>query len=73
MFYNPIYRIPPMFRSPIYRISPVFYNPNYPVSPMFYNPIFHVSPMFFWFRYGGNMFGVSKKYGNDIQVVPVII
>ena len=73
MFRSPIYRISPVFYNPNYPVSPMFHNPIYRVSPMFYNPIFHVSPMFFWFRYGGNMFGVSKKYGNDIQVVPVII
>ena len=69
MFYNPIYPISPMFYNPIYRIPPMFHNPIYPISPMFHNPIYQVSPMFFGLGMGGNMFGVSKKYGRPASEV----
>lgn len=41
----------------------------FPVSPMFYNPIYRVPPMFFGLGMGGNMFGVSKKYGRPASEV----
>lgn len=37
--------------------------PNLSDFPSVSQPDFPCFPDVFWFRYGGNMFGVSKKYG----------
>ena len=61
--------IPPQFKTAFFPVSPMFYNPIYPISPMFYNPIYRISPVFFGLSMGGNMFGVSKKYGRPASEV----
>lgn len=61
--------IPPQFKTVFFPVSPMFYNPIYPISPMFYNPIYRISPVFFGLSMGGNMFGVSKKYGQPASEV----
>ncbi len=49
--------------------SPDVSQPNLSGFPDVLQPNLSDFPDVFWFRYGGNMFGVSKKYGRPASEV----
>lgn len=49
--------------------SPAIQNGIFSCFPDVLQPDLSDSPNVFWFRYGGNMFGVSKKYGRPASEV----
>lgn len=52
----------PAIQNSIFSDFPDVSQPNLSDSPDVFQPNLSVFPDVFWFRYGGNMFGVSKKW-----------
>lgn len=53
----------PTIQNSIFSYFPDVLQPNLSGFPDVSQPNLSGFPDVFWFRYGGNMFGVSKKYG----------
>lgn len=59
----------PAIQNGIFSSFPDVLQPNLSDSPDVFQPNLSVFPDVFWLRYGGNMFGVSKKYGRPASEV----